>query len=103
MGINLCDVTVVDSAKFGAAIHSHPSTRSEAVTYAKSFVQGHNKIPVGRHTDLYQSGLIEGLWLRLFSEYNVKRITNMTSVYSIAQELEKLSTFTDVGVSSKWS
>jgi hypothetical protein len=68
-----CDLVALDAEKFQKAIHTNVNTRTEATLYAKGFVLGLNRMDKSKVNDLFQSGLLEGLWFRLLNEYNVKR------------------------------
>lgn len=69
-----CEVVCVDSDQFGSALRNNREVWQEGFNYAKSFVQGLNRVGVDHLSDLYVSNLIEGLYFRLFNEYNCKRL-----------------------------
>mmetsp|Transcript_61649 Transcript_61649/g.198598 ORF Transcript_61649/g.198598 Transcript_61649/m.198598 type:complete len:751 (-) Transcript_61649:276-2528(-) len=71
-----CELVTLDASKFHDAVCSNRNTRAEAAFYARHFEQGINRLERSKVSDLFQSGLIEGLWFRLLSEYQVRRCGN---------------------------
>jgi len=90
------DLVTIDAEKFSSAVHSNLTTRREAVVYANHFVQGLNRVKQTKLSDLYQANSIEGLWLRLYSEYGIRRTKEGMSISHrqehIRENMEYLTT-----------
>jgi hypothetical protein len=67
------DILQINADKFAGAVCHETSIQQETQAYARGFLNGLNRTPKGKLTDVYKSSLIEGLWFRLLSEFNYQR------------------------------
>lgn len=90
-----CVILALEADHFGKVVTLHHDARSEAVAYAKGFLQGLNREPPWKVNDLYQSSLIEGLWFRLLNDFQVTRRATR-SMHGSNRQSEMPTTFEKV-------